>query len=90
MKFATKLATLAATATASFLAPKLVTSGWKLVTGQEPPEDGEEQDRLTQVLVFAAVSAVVSTMLTQLAVRGTDRVFARSRDEEKDAKAKGA
>lgn len=89
MNFATKLATLAATATASFLAPRLVSSGWKVITGHEPPDDAD-QSHLSQILLFTAVSAVASTLLTQLALRGADRVAAHPRHQRKEAKTQKA
>ncbi len=90
MKLVAKLATLAATAVASFLAPRLVTSGWKAITGHEPPGDDPTQDRTMQIVVFAAVSAVVTTMLRQLALKGADRAVARAEGEEKKARSKQA
>lgn len=57
MKFEYKLASLAAMGLSSFLAPKLAGGVWKLVTGKEPPSE-EAGSRLSQILLFAAISAV--------------------------------
>lgn len=68
MKFEYKIASLAAMGLTSFVAPKLAGAAWKLITGKEPPSE-EAGSRLSQILVFAAISAV-AVAATQHLVEG--------------------
>lgn len=55
-----KLAATVVSAGVSFLIPRVVDGTWKLITGDNPP-DTEEKGKLTQVLLYAAISAVIVT-----------------------------
>mgnify|MGYP003593951620 CR=1 FL=1 len=82
MRLEAKLAGLAAMGLASWLAPKIAGQTWKFVTGNEPPSD-EEGSTFAQILIFAALSAVVVTAIQT----GADRATAKVLGPKDDAKA---
>ncbi len=84
MNLNAKLITLIGTTAASFLAPKVTTTVWKTVFGSPPPSEDSDaaHQNLVQIAVFAALSAVVATLLRQLATKGTNRVIALEEEEE--------
>ena len=81
MQLGTKLAGLAAMALSSFVAPKLAGATWKLVTGKEPPSE-EAGSRLSQILVFAALSAVMVAAFQHIADSLTGQLEAEAKSEE--------
>ena len=56
----TQLLATAVSLGTGFLAPKAVAGAWKLVTGENPPGQ-DEKGQFLQVLLYAAVSAVIIT-----------------------------
>lgn len=71
-----KLIVGGALALAGMAANKVLSIGWKAVTGHEPPEEVDEPvDTLGELLVFAAVSGVVVALTRQVALRGANRFF---------------
>ncbi len=81
MKFEAKLAALAAMGLSSWLAPKLAAKTWKFVTGNEPPSD-EEGSTFGQILIFAALSAVLVTAIQT----GADRAAVKFLPTDDEAK----
>lgn len=69
MNLATKLASMGGLAIASLAAPRLTSAGWRAVTKHEPPSDEPGESHLFQVLAFAAVSAIVASLIQQLVAR---------------------
>jgi hypothetical protein len=70
-----KLITTAVTLGAGLLATKALSLAWKGVTGHEPPKeiDDDGEISLTEVVIFAAVSAGIAAVVRAYAVRGTAR-----------------
>lgn len=87
MNIAAKLATLAGMAVAGLVAPRLTATGWRKVTGQEPPSDEPGESKLIQIVVFAALSAVVATLLQQLTMRGAQKAIDRYEEDHHGSKA---
>jgi hypothetical protein len=54
------------------LARRSLDSGWKVVTGSEPPNQGELQDDLKQALTWGALSGTIVAMARILARRGAE------------------
>lgn len=79
MRLEAKLAGLAAMGLASWLAPKIAGQTWKFVTGNEPPSD-DEGSTFAQILIFAALSAVVVTAIQTGADRATAKVLTPKED----------
>lgn len=70
---------------AGFVGTKLVNTIWEKTTGRKPPvgQDDDVPTSLQSALVFALISASVSTVIQVLANRGTQRAitrFAKSQD----------
>ena len=73
-----KLASAAAMASAAYVAGKVAEGGWKVVTGHSAPiDDDEDEAPLTQLLIFAAISAVLVTLAQRYAMRGASKVYSR-------------
>ena len=70
-----KIASAGATAAATFLAAKATNAGWKLATGNEAPAVDDDEVPSTQVVVFAAVAAVVATLAQRYATRGAKKWY---------------
>ncbi len=83
MKFEAKLAALAAMGLSSWLAPRLAAKTWKFVTGNEPPSD-EDGATFAQILIFAALSAVLVTAIQTGADRATSKFLSADGDETKE------
>lgn len=63
---------------AGFVGTKLVNSVWEKSTGNKPPTGKEDiPTSLRSALVFALISASVSTVIQVLANRGTQRAISR-------------
>ncbi|HEY2640013.1 MAG TPA: DUF4235 domain-containing protein [Streptosporangiaceae bacterium] len=61
-------------AAAAFGARKLITFGWKKLTGKEPPEHPEDpQVALREALVWGVVLGVTVSTARMLAMRATSR-----------------
>lgn len=73
MNLTAKVASAGVVALAGFVAPKITSAGWKMVTGKEPPRDDDES-KLTQLIVFAAVSAVLATVVQYYATKGAAKL----------------
>ncbi len=73
-----KLVTTVAAIAAGFAANKLLSVGWKAVTGHEPPtgdaDDGEIS--IGELVVFAAVSGAVVAFARTFATRGAAKWMA--------------
>lgn len=77
MNVEVRVAQLAATVLAGFVAPRLAKASWKLVTGQEPPSQ-EAGSRLRSILVFAALSGVAVASMQYAANQVTQKVLPHS------------
>lgn len=75
MNIVNKLATTVAAGAAAFLISKVIDTGWKKVTGEEPPTEDDDKGLLSLV-VFAAVSAAAVALAQRYAVRETNRFLA--------------
>lgn len=72
-----KLATLAVSASAGWLAQKAVTALWTKATGHTPATVDDDDATLVSVVTFAAVTGAVAALTKVLASRGTRRVAHR-------------
>ena len=56
---------------AGFVAEKVISSGWKAVTGRPTPKDQEQvlSNRLGEVIVFAVISGALISLTRELALR---------------------
>ncbi|MDO5726553.1 MAG: DUF4235 domain-containing protein [Bowdeniella nasicola] len=71
-----KLVSAGSMAVASALASKVVTIGWKAVTGHQPPEDPQDPSvRLAEVLTFAVISGALMGLSKQLALAGASKWY---------------
>lgn len=74
---ATRVAATVAAVAAAFVAQRLVSAAWRTVTGTTPGEDDDSP--LTEVLVFAALSAATVAVARTWATRKARGYMARSR-----------
>ena len=81
MELGPKLAGIAAMALSSFVAPKVASVTWKLFTGEEPPSE-DAGSRLSQILVFAALSGVMVAAFQHVADTLTDRALAEAKSKD--------
>ena len=64
------------------LSNKILTSGWKKVTGNEPPTDNEdESERIRDIIIWSLVTGLVGTLIKVGIARA-----ARKMDRKKKAK----
>ncbi|MDO5700103.1 MAG: DUF4235 domain-containing protein [Bowdeniella nasicola] len=71
-----KVVSAGAMGIAGTLASKVVTTGWKAVTGHNPPEDPEDPGvQLAEVLTFALISGALMGLARQLALTGASRWY---------------
>ncbi|WP_420112895.1 DUF4235 domain-containing protein [Pseudactinotalea sp.] len=73
-----KLIATVATLGAGLVATKAISLAWKGVTGHEPPKaiDDDGEISITEVVIFAAVSAAVAAMVRAYVTRGTAKWMA--------------
>jgi len=76
MDMKSKLIIAGAAALAGFAVNKALEPTWKLVTGNTPPQ--MEEDSITQLVVFAALSAALATVAQTVVTRKTTK-FIESR-----------
>ncbi|MDO4790896.1 MAG: DUF4235 domain-containing protein [Buchananella hordeovulneris] len=71
-----KVTHLAAAAAAGFAANFVLKKAWQLTTGRDAPVDDEDPDvSVAEVLVYAAVSGVVFTLLRRGAVGAAAHLY---------------
>jgi len=70
-----KIASAGAGAIASLVAGRVVDGGWKLATGKDAPHEDDDEVSILQLVVFAAVSAVVASLAQRAAVRGAKKWY---------------
>ncbi|MFV0427068.1 MAG: DUF4235 domain-containing protein [Beutenbergiaceae bacterium] len=60
------------------IATKALSAAWKGITGHEPPEaiDDDGEVSITEVVIFAGVSAAVAALLKAYVTRGTAKWLA--------------
>ncbi|MFV0254348.1 MAG: DUF4235 domain-containing protein [Beutenbergiaceae bacterium] len=73
-----KLITTVLSIGTGFLATKALSVAWKGITGHEPPEaiDDDGEISITEVVIFAGVSAAVAALLQSYVRRGTAKWLA--------------
>lgn len=55
---------------------KIVTGGWKLVTGHEPPTDEDDPAvRAWEVIAFTAVSGAILGLMRHYAMKGASKWY---------------
>lgn len=74
-----KLATLAVSFGAGWLAQKAVTALWTKATGHSPSTVDDDDATLVSVVTFAAVTGATAALTRVLAARGTARFAGRLR-----------
>lgn len=74
---AARVAGTVAAVAAAFVAQRLMTAAWRTVTGTTPDQDDDSP--LTEVLVFAALSAATVAVARTWATRKARDYMARSR-----------
>ena len=76
-----KLIATAATIGAGLVATKAISLAWKGITGHEPPKqiDDDGEISITEVVIFAAVSAAAGALVRSYITRRTGKWF-RSAD----------
>lgn len=74
-----KLINMAIVMGAGFAATKAMSLVWKGVTGHEPPKeiDDDGEVSVTEVVIFAAVSAATAALVKAYATKGAKRLTAR-------------
>ncbi len=85
MNITGRIAKLAATGIASLVASKAAVRGWEGVTGNEPPAD--DDSTFSQIIVFAAVSAILVAALQFLANKGVNKLLGGSKGAQAGADA---
>lgn len=80
----TKILATAVSLGVGFLAPKMAEGAWKMVTGENPP-DQDEKGRFLQVLVYAAVSAVIVTAVQRGVSLAMQKLEAKEEEKTKHA-----
>lgn len=70
-----KLIATVATLGAGLVATKAISLAWKGVTGHEPPKalDDDGEISIVEVVIFAAVSAAVASLVRTYVTRGTTK-----------------
>lgn len=69
---------LAAILAAGLLVERVVTSGWKVASGHNPPMDPEDIDSHTgEVVLYAVLSGALVALARVLAIRGAARAYVK-------------
>lgn len=73
-----KLIATVATLGAGLVATKAISLAWKGITGHEPPKqiDDDGEISITEVVIFAAVSAAAAAFVKSYITRGTSKWLA--------------
>jgi hypothetical protein len=67
----------AAMIAAGFAVERVVTKGWQLASGHEPPSDPEDIDTHTaEVILYAVISGALIALARVLAIRGAAKAYA--------------
>ncbi|WRS30988.1 DUF4235 domain-containing protein [Actinomycetaceae bacterium MB13-C1-2] len=82
MNLVGKLASMGAVAASGFVASKIADKGWTRVTGKEPPKD-DSNEGIVQVVVFAALSAIIAALVQRVVMKGTTRLLTATEGAEK-------
>ncbi|GAA2238106.1 hypothetical protein GCM10010401_07910 [Rarobacter faecitabidus] len=74
-----KIVTGVAALAAGWVAQKTLTTAWKSITGNDAPEDPDDDTASTvAVVIFAATAGAVSALARVIATRSVRKVAARS------------
>lgn len=70
-----KLIATGVTLVTSLVVTKAISAAWKGVTGHEPPRaiDDDGEISIAEVVIFAAVSAAVASLVRAYVTRGTQK-----------------
>jgi hypothetical protein len=69
---------VAAYLAAGFLVERVVTSGWKVASGHQPPVDPEDIDsHAGEVVAYAVVSGALIALARVIAVRSAARAYTK-------------
>lgn len=73
-----KVASAGALVVAGFVADKIVDVTWKLATGHTAPRDEDEATaKITELVIFGALSGIFVTLIRRQALRGANRFYAK-------------
>lgn len=73
-----KIISLAGGVAAGFIAKQIVEKGWQLATGHGTPDEDSLEASMTEVVVFAAVTGTVNTLIRNLVMRQAQTVYNRA------------